>query len=119
MQELIGTLYVAIDLLKQATSNLISLTAGCDLFLRLSVSLSLSRSDVLMAWKKRRQTVNKWIVVDFGLKFGLRKFDDAPISGFGLIRRSQTLAREPRPPVCCGITLDLRGESGKLRRQIY
>lgn len=34
MQELIGTLYVAIDLLKQATSNLISLTAGCDLFLR-------------------------------------------------------------------------------------
>ncbi|KAI7933667.1 hypothetical protein MJO28_009688 [Puccinia striiformis f. sp. tritici] len=34
MQELIGTLYVAIDSLKQATSNLISLTAGCDLFLR-------------------------------------------------------------------------------------
>ncbi|MBW0542128.1 hypothetical protein O181_081843 [Austropuccinia psidii MF-1] len=34
MQELIATLYTSIDLLKQATQNLISLTAGCDLFLR-------------------------------------------------------------------------------------
>ncbi|KAH9818666.1 hypothetical protein DFH28DRAFT_1080583 [Melampsora americana] len=34
MQELIGILYKAIDQLKQGTSNLISLTAGCELFLR-------------------------------------------------------------------------------------
>ncbi|EGG02043.1 uncharacterized protein MELLADRAFT_66560 [Melampsora larici-populina 98AG31] len=34
MQELIGILYKAIDQLKEGTSNLISLTAGCELFLR-------------------------------------------------------------------------------------
>ncbi|KAG0143765.1 hypothetical protein CROQUDRAFT_660855 [Cronartium quercuum f. sp. fusiforme G11] len=34
MQELINILYISIDQLKKATQNLISLTAGCDLFLR-------------------------------------------------------------------------------------